>query len=67
MNLEAADAVYTADNDVEIYTDGKEKFRALYEEIEKAEKFIHIQYYIIRNDELWKPFEELLARKVKEA
>ena len=66
MNLEAADAVYTADNDVEIYTDGKEKFRALYEEIEKAEKFIHIQYYIIRNDELWKPFEELLARKVKE-
>ncbi len=66
MNLEAADAVYTADNDVEIYTDGKEKFRALYEEIEKAEKFVHIQYYIIRNDELWKPFEELLARKVKE-
>ena len=66
MNLEAADAVYTADNDVEIYTDGKEKFRALYEEIEKAEKFVHIQYYIIRNDELWKPFEELLERKVKE-
>lgn len=66
MNLEAADAVYTADNDVEIYTDGKEKFRALYQEMEQAEKFIHIQYYIIRNDELWQPFEELLARKVKE-
>lgn len=66
MNLEAADAVYTADNEVEIYTDGREKFRALYQEMEKAEKFIHIQYYIIRNDELWQPFEELLARKVKE-
>lgn len=34
--------------------------------MEQAEKFIHIQYYIIRNDELWQPFEELLARKVKE-
>ncbi len=66
MNLEAADAVYTADNEVAIYTDGKEKFRALYKEMERAEKFIHIQYYIIRSDELWKPIEELLKRKVQE-
>ena len=29
MNLGTADAVYTADNDIEIYTDGKEKFKAL--------------------------------------
>ena len=66
LNLEAADAVYTADNEIEIYTDGKEKFAALCEEIRKAEKFIHIQYYIIRNDELWQPIEKLLAEKVKE-
>lgn len=66
LNLEAADAVYSADNEVTIYTDGKEKFKALYEEVERAQKYIHIQYYIIRNDELWQPFEELLARKVKE-
>ena len=50
MNLEAADAVYSADNQIEIYTDGKEKFAALYEEIRKAQSYIHIQYYIIRND-----------------
>ena len=57
MNLEAADAVYSADNQIEIYTDGKEKFAALYEEIRKAQSYIHIQYYIIRNDELWhRPF-----------
>jgi cardiolipin synthase len=65
MNLEAADAVYTADNDVEIYTDGTEKFQALYEEIQNAKEFVHIQYYIIRNDALWKHFEELLIEKVK--
>lgn len=66
MNLEAADAVYTADNDIEIYTDGKDKFRALYEAMEKAQEYIHIQYYIIRNDELWQPFEKLLTEKVKQ-
>lgn len=66
MNLEAADAVYSADNEVSIYTDGREKFKALYEEMQKAEEYIHIQYYIIRNDELWKPFEKLLIEKVRQ-
>ncbi len=66
LNLEAADAVYSADNDVEIYTDGKEKFQALYEEIKHAREFVHIQYYIIRRDELWEKFERLLIQKVKE-
>ena len=66
MNLEAADAVYTADNEIEIFTDGREKFDALCEEIRKAKEFIHIQYYIIRNDELWLSIEKLLAEKVRE-
>ena len=66
MNLEAADAVYSADNDVEIYTDGRAKFKALYEEIRNAKEFVHIQYYIIRNDELWQAFEELLVEKVRQ-
>lgn len=65
-NLAAGQSVYTENNDVEIFTDGKEYFRALYEEMEKAEKFIHIQSYIIKDDELWQGFEELLARKVRE-
>jgi len=63
MNLEAADAVYTADNDIEIYTDGRDKFKALYEEIRDAKEYVHIQYYIIKHDELWAPFEELLIEK----
>ena len=66
MNLEAADAVYTADNEIEIFTDGREKFDALCEEIRKAKEFIHIHYYIIRNDELWLSIEKLLAEKVRE-
>ena len=52
-NLEAGEAVLTDNNEVRIYTDGKEKFRALIEEMKQAKRYIHLQYYIIRNDELW--------------
>ena len=50
-NLEAGEAVLTDNNDIRIYTDGKEKFRALIEEMRGAKKYIHVQYYIIRNEE----------------
>lgn len=65
-NLAAAKSVYTDDNEVEIYTDGKEYFTHLYEAIAKAKDFVHIQSYIIKDDELWRGLEELLERKVKE-
>lgn len=65
-NLAAAYSVYTDDNQVEIYTDGKEYFADLYEEISKARDFIHIQSYILKNDELWQALETLLYKKVKE-
>ena len=65
-NLEAGQAVLTDNNDIKIYTDGKEKFRALYEEIKAARKYIHIQYYIFRNDELWQAIEPLLIDKAKQ-
>ncbi|MGN0334235.1 MAG: cardiolipin synthase [Lachnospiraceae bacterium] len=62
-NLEAAKSVYTDDNAVEVFSDGKEYFQTLYEEIKKAERFVHIQSYIIKNDELWQPIEKLLMEK----
>ena len=64
-NLEAGEAVLTDNNDVRIYTDGKEKFEALISEMEQARQYIHLQYYIIKNDELWQKIEEVLIRKVK--
>ena len=56
-NLEAGSAVLTDNNDIRIYTDGKEKFRALIHEMKQAKKYIHMQYYIIRSDELWQEIE----------
>ena len=65
-NLEAGQAVLTDNNDIRIYTDGKDKFRALYNEIKAAKKYIHIEYYIFRNDELWQAIEPLLIEKAKQ-
>ena len=65
-NLESEGSVYTDENDVEIYFDGVEKFDALAEQIEKATEFIHIQYYIIKPDEVFERIEKLLVKKAKE-
>ena len=65
-NLNDAQAVLTDNNDVRIYTDGKEKFKALIHEIENAKRYIHMQYYIIKNDEVWQEIEKVLIKKVQE-
>ena len=65
-NLNEGEAVLTDNNDVQIFTDGKEKFRALIDEMEHARKYIHLQYYIIKNDELWQKIEEVLLRKARQ-
>ena len=65
-NLQSSGAVYSNDNRVQIFTDGTEKFSDLIEELKKAKSSIHIQYYIIRSDEVLSSVEEVLTEKVKE-
>lgn len=65
-NLNEGEAVLTDNNDIRIYTDGREKFNALLNEMDHARNYIHIQYYIIRSDELWKEIEEVLLRKARQ-
>lgn len=52
-NLEQAGSVLTLENQVQIFTDGEEKFGDLRRELAEAKHFIHIQYYIIKDDELF--------------
>ncbi len=66
MHLANNDAILTSDNSVDIFTDGKEKFDALFEDIKNAENFIHLQYYIINNDQLGKKLIQLLTEKAKQ-
>ncbi len=65
-NLEAGSSVLSDDNDVTIFTDGNEKFDALIEDMEQAKEFIHIQYYIIKNDVLFNRIKDVLIEKVKQ-
>lgn len=51
---------------ITFYSDGKEKFKALFEELEKAEKHIHIQYYIFLDDEMGCKTRDILVRKAAE-
>lgn len=65
-NLKSAGGVLTEDNDIEIFVDGNELFDRIIEDLEKARQFIHIQYYIIKNDVLFERIREVLLRKVRE-
>ncbi|MBS6646393.1 MAG: cardiolipin synthase [Clostridiaceae bacterium] len=65
-NLETSGAVLTVDNSVEILTDGVQKFADLREEMKKARHYIHIQYYIIKNDEVFNSMIPILIDKVRE-
>lgn len=65
-NLQTAGAVLSDDNEVEIIVDGKEKFRRLFEDLNQAEQSIHIQYYIIKDDEVFTAMTEILKRKAAE-
>ncbi len=62
-NLETSGAMLSSDNDVDFFVDGNEKFKALKEDLQKAEHFIHIQYYIIRNDVLFNQIKDILIEK----
>lgn len=65
-HLQVSGAILTDDNEVQIYTDGREKFKALVEDIRQAQSSIHIQYYIIRNDEVFDAIKEVLLQKISQ-
>lgn len=53
-------------NQISIYTSGKEKMEALFDAIERAEHYIHLQYYLINADKLGTRLQQLLLRKASE-
>ena len=66
MHLMSSDSIFSQNNEVEIFTDGKEKFDALIGSIEEAQDHIHMLYYILKNDSLGKRIVDALTRKAKE-
>lgn len=63
MHLVNASAYFSQDNEVQIFSDGHNKFHDLLTEIEKARDHIHIMYYIFRKDALGERILEALQKK----
>lgn len=53
-------------NSVKLYTSGREKFDALFEDIRNARKHIHLEYYIIDKSKIGYELQHLLIQKAKE-
>ncbi len=54
---------FTGGNDLELLIDGAAAFAAIFREIERAEEYILMQFYIIRSDALGRRMRDVLARK----
>ena len=48
------------------YPDGEIKFQALLEELRKAEKYIFLEYFIIKEGEMWEAIKNILVEKACE-
>jgi len=64
FNLSTTGAMLSDTNDIDIFTDGNVKFEALLADLRQAKEFIHIQYYIIKNDVLFNRIREVLEEKL---
>jgi cardiolipin synthase len=56
----------TAQNDIKLLINGEAKFPTVFEELKKATHHIHIEYYIIEDDDIAQQLADILIEKVKE-
>ena len=66
LHLQNADAVFTHNNRIQILKNGREKYPALIKALKAARQHIHMEYYIIRNDEIGREIRDILASKAKD-
>lgn len=61
-----AEMPYLGENSVELLIDGDETFESILAGIDRAEQYILIQYYIVRDDELGRAVKDHLIAKAAE-
>jgi cardiolipin synthase len=57
---------YYEGNHIDLFNNGKEKFDALIADLESAQKYINIEYYIFADDNIGNRVAEILKQKAKE-
>lgn len=63
--LNNSKALLTRFNKVEVLNNGEETFPAIFEALQNAKRFIHLEYYIIEMGRLTSRLKELLIEKAK--
>lgn len=53
-------------SDFELFTNGKALMKQLFHDLQKAKHFIHIQFYIVKNDKISMQFSNLLKKKAEQ-
>ncbi len=64
--LNNSDSLLTTGNQIQIYNNGKETFKAVFEAIKNAKHHIHLEYYIFSNDNIGNQLKNILIEKSKE-
>lgn len=63
--LKNSDSPFTVNNKTEILTDGIATYDSIIKALEKAEKHIHLEYYIIRCDNIGNKIRDILIEKAR--
>lgn len=66
QNLHTNQSLLSKDSEAEIYFDGKSSLTAMLDAIKGAQKHIHLQSYIIEDDEVGREFKNALIQKALE-
>lgn len=53
-------------NEADYYAFGEEAFEDLFDDLERAERFIFLEFFIVAEGALWDQMHEILLRKIKE-
>ena len=63
--MATGNALYSTNNKLDLFSRGAEFFSQMFSDLRGAEKFIHAEYYIIRNDKLSNEFMDILIERAK--
>ena len=64
--LNCGGEAYTVNNKVDLFTTGDENFKALFDDLRNAERYIFMEYFIVKNDSLGNELMDILTKKAEE-
>ncbi len=66
LNQVYGHSYYTQNNNVELITDGNDLTARMIEDIRRAKNFVHVEYFIVKNDAIGIALIDLLTQKARE-